>query len=309
MQCPNCNAPISEGDRFCEDCGTPLFANQTLPCPKCETGQLDGEGFCNSCGFRSGESSHARIVLTHSPQLAAASDPGLKHFPNQDAAAIAQDSTRVALVVCDGVSSSDRPERASQLAAATTCDALAQGHDLVDAIALAIEAVQQLPSRGDEDPASTTLVAALVQNSLVQLGWIGDSRAYWVSQGAADPGTSQCLTQDHSWANQMVASGQMTREAASQSTHAHAITHWIGADNREDSQPDLTTFEIPGPGWLVLCSDGLWNYLVHNQDLPQLIRAAPGPDATSITNHLVDFARARGGHDNITVAVYQIDSA
>ncbi|NJM48677.1 MAG: zinc ribbon domain-containing protein [Alkalinema sp. RU_4_3] len=133
MNCPNCSTAIAPDDRFCEECGTPVFNSDRPKCPKCATGSIDGEGFCESCGFRTGN--HARAILTQSAQLGAASDPGLKHFPNEDAAAIAQAETHKALVVCDGVSSSDRPERASTMAATTTCEALLQGKTMAEAIA------------------------------------------------------------------------------------------------------------------------------------------------------------------------------
>jgi PPM family protein phosphatase len=295
MNCPNCSTTITLGDRFCEECGTPVFVADQPSCPKCTKGTIDSEGFCESCGFRTGN--HARAILTQSPQLGAASDPGLKHFPNEDATAIALGETKSALVVCDGVSSSDRPERASTMAATTTCEALLQGRTMVEAFGEAIAQVQRIPHIPTEEPASTTMVAALVQNNAVTLGWLGDSRAYWV-QG----GKSQCLTQDHSWANEMVTSGKMTLAAAQQSANAHAITRWIGADN-DDTEPSMVTVPLEGAGHLVLCSDGLWNYLDNDDDLSKLIRAAPEPDATGVANHLVEFARSRGGHDNITVAV------
>jgi PPM family protein phosphatase len=296
MNCPNCTTTIASDDRFCEECGTPVFNADRPQCPKCKTGSIDGEGFCESCGFRTGN--HARAILTQSAQLGAASDPGLKHFPNEDAAAIAQVETHKALVVCDGVSSSDRPERASTMAATATCEALLQGKTMAEAIGLAIESVQRIPHISTEEPASTTLVAALVKENTATIGWLGDSRAYWVAGEQC-----QILTQDHSWANDMVTSGQMTQAAAQQSVNAHAITRWIGADN-DDTEPSMITVSLVGPGYLVLCSDGLWNYLTNDSDLPKLIRAAPDLEATTIANHLVEFARSRGGHDNITVAVY-----
>jgi PPM family protein phosphatase len=299
MQCPNCNTAILNGDRFCEECGTPVFVPDKNQCPKCAAGMIDREGFCQSCGFRAGEKKDARIVLTQNASLACASDPGLKHFPNEDGAAIATANHKQYLVVCDGVSSSDRPERASSLAATTACQALSEGKSMLEAIALATEAVQRIPTSNDRDPASTTLVSALVEGQNATIAWIGDSRAYWVANNL-----SQCLTQDHSWANDMVTSGKMTHSAALRSSNAHAITRWIGADNLEDTEPSMISFAMPSAGHLILCSDGLWNYLTNDSELPKLIRAAPQGDAEGIANHLVDFARSRGGHDNITVAVY-----
>jgi PPM family protein phosphatase len=58
-----------------------------------------------------------------------------------------------------------------------------------------------------------------------------------------------------------------------------------------------------GPGSLLLCSDGLWNYLPAAEDIA---RFCVGAEATAAANALVEFALQAGGQDNITVAVIPI---
>jgi serine/threonine protein phosphatase PrpC len=69
------------------------------------------------------------------------------------------------------------------------------------------------------------------------------------------------------------------------------------------------------PGWLVVCSDGLWNYCSDAATLGDLTRqqlAVAQNDPLSAAGALVDWANAQGGHDNVTVAlarVFESDSA
>jgi serine/threonine protein phosphatase PrpC len=95
------------------------------------------------------------------------------------------------------------------------------------AVAAALASVCEIPytSSANADPPSTTLVAAVVQDHTATIGWLGDSRAYWIS-----PQGSRQLTKDDSWLNDIVASGQMTEAEASKSDKAHAITRWLGVD-------------------------------------------------------------------------------
>jgi serine/threonine protein phosphatase PrpC len=241
--------------------------------------------------------------------LAGVSDPGLKHDRNEDYIALQtlNDDQHI-LVVCDGVSSSQTPELAAKAAVEATCQYLVTALPVAEeselamkgAIAAALKAVCAIPydQQDDADPPSTTIVAAIVQTTKITIGWLGDSRAYWI---AAD--TIQPLTQDDSWMNEMVASGKLSEAEARQSPHAHAINRWLGADARENATPSIATFTIPGSGSLLLCSDGLWNYTPTANQLAELVHRYAAPDAIVLSQRLVEYARSQGGRDNITVAI------
>jgi serine/threonine protein phosphatase PrpC len=61
-------------------------------------------------------------------------------------------------------------------------------------------------------------------------------------------------------------------------------------------------------GRLVLCSDGLWNYTPQAAEIAALLDALP-PETAPIAaaRSLADAALAAGGHDNITVAVLDVE--
>ncbi len=317
MNCPNCLIEILPTDRFCEECGTSLIADPpTNPtqsknkgCSKCGTVEIDADGYCVNCGFRNHDTEHDRFEVVLSPQLAGVCDRGLKHHHNEDFLAlntIENPATQI-LVVCDGVSSSQTPELASQTAAKTTCEFLSknltQGQTpeeaMQNAIAAALQAVSAIPyqSKVSADPPSTTLVAAIMQNQVATIGWLGDSRAYWIAS------ESKQLTIDDSWLNDMVSSGKMSEAEAMRSLKAHAITNWLGADVRDSAKPSIINFPIPSQGYLLLCTDGLWNYAPETSQILALIQQSGSNDTATISRYLVDFARSQGGHDNITVAV------
>ncbi|HEY6297462.1 MAG TPA: protein phosphatase 2C domain-containing protein, partial [Streptosporangiaceae bacterium] len=277
--CPTCGEPVGAADSFCESCGTELAPavvstaspGYTPECPVCSVdpsitpGPISPEGYCESCGRKvpSGRD-HAELDLG---LLAGVTDRGLRHSRNEDAMALATATTPVGqvaiAVVCDGVSSSPRPDEASLAAAQTAVRVLLtsarRGDDPAEsslaAVRSAHKALTTLSSSGQAP--SATYVSAVVSGGAVTLCWLGDSRAYWLPAGP--DGTAARLTIDDSVAEQLVARGAMAEAEALASPQAHVITSWLGADLAEP-EPHLSRFEPVGRGVVLVCSDGLWNY-------------------------------------------------
>ncbi|MET9529603.1 protein phosphatase 2C domain-containing protein [Streptomyces sp. NPDC006649] len=296
-------------------------AGGTKVCVACRTGRIDSDGYCENCGHaQPRERDHMEQELD---AVAAVSDRGLRHHRNEDAFAVASvglpdGSAATVAIVCDGVSSATRPDEASAAAAAGAHEALlaslpAGTHPqqaLHEAIVAASEAVNALaaepagarehdPHRHQNAPACT-LVASITVGGLLVVGWVGDSRVYWVPDDrTAHPSR---LTEDDSWAAQMVANGLMGEAQAYADERAHAITGWLGADAYE-LEPHTASFKPDRSGVVVVCSDGLWNYA---ESAEQMARIVP-PDAATRALHsaqvLVGHALDGGGHDNVTVAV------
>ena len=322
MQCPECSAEVPEDDLFCENCGLRLHAAKAEP-PAAEActcgaspGEVDEEGFCLQCGRRVRRPASDHIEQVVSAQFAAVCDRGVRHDRNEDRCGIVQIADGFGMVVCDGVSSSRRSEIASTTVAqgvtAALTTALATG-TLTDAEAVVRQAIaagqanllaRMAEAKAGDNPPSTTVVAAVVTAGKVTVGWVGDSRAYWIGQNAAS-----LLTRDHSWANAVVAAGEMTAEQAEASPQAHAITRWIGADAGENAAVEVIERALPGSGTLLLCTDGLWNYAPSPDVLLSVMQTAGAGDADAVTTarRLVEFATAKGGHDNITAIVLRME--
>ena len=282
-------------------------------------GAASDGGYCPSCGLRRPDGSER--VEADLGVIAGVSDRGRVHARNEDAMAIGYlaapgPDTTLAAVVCDGVSTVHDPERASRAAADTALDVLlaAQGPDdaqerVREAVAAAASAVAALAFEGDANAPSCTLVCALVRKPdgeppEVTVGWVGDSRAYWLAEEEA-PQPARLLTIDHSWAVQMVAAGLLDVDTAMADPQAHAITRWLGVDGVPD--PDVAVLHPVGPGALLLCSDGLWNYRPHPAGLSALalpVIGHGGPLEAAAT--LTAIALDAGGHDNITAVLIPI---
>jgi len=318
-QCPECAAPVAPDDRFCEACGRNLLVRRTpvggpdgsvaAQCA-CGSRDIDAEGFCEQCG-RSQPIGRERMEFVL-PTVAGVSDIGRRRQRNEDSMAFGCVHTRgVVAVVCDGVASSERAEQASQASVDAATDvlleALLEGTDperaTLTAVSYANEAAAVLarPEAPDVAP-SCTFVSAIVTEDGATVGWVGDSRAYWLAdQGNATP--SRRLTKDDTWAAQLVADGVLTEAEALTDRRAHILSRWLGADAGPVS-PHVITLRPEESGLLLLCSDGLWNYLPEVEDLTAVLPRGVPP--LEVARSLTATALAAGGHDNITAVVLQL---
>lgn len=244
-------------------------------------------------------------------EAATLTDLGLSRDRHEDAAEISRGENWGVVVVCDGVSASHRSDLASQLVVSTVRDRLSEPHRGEDAVGALHSAIRDAhraicDACAGGEAAGTTVVAAYVHGRRVSLGWVGDSRAYWLGAGG-----DALLTRDHSWLNDVLASGLLSPEEALASPYAHALTRCLGplegGDPLLHAEPDLLEFEAPGPGHLVLCTDGLWNYFPAPEDLRAIV-APLGDRATAamMARALVDAALVQGGQDNVTVGILAV---
>ena len=340
LSCPSCASPVAAGERFCEACGgdlglplpastasrqpdPPDVAAHGSACRECG-GEVAVEGYCTQCGARAA-SPRNHFTEQPAPWVGAVCDRGVRHTRNEDAVALAARAERgshAVLVVCDGVSSSTDSDVASLAAARAARDVLAasrsqgMGRDappaaatartLVAAAEAANGAVIAHTTSAPGNPASCTFVAAVVDGPLLVAGWVGDSRAYWLP----DTGDPLLLTIDDSFAAEQIAHG-VPRAVAESGPQAHAITRWLGID-APDPTPRTVSLDLEGAGWVMVCSDGLWNYCSEAGDMAALLTSmgrTSGNEPLRLAGALVDWANAQGGQDNITVALARVGPA
>ena len=288
-------------------------------------GQILDDGFCGTCGQKA-SSPRDHWSEKPAPWVGGVCDKGIVHTANEDAMALAAnvDGSLAVIVVCDGVTSAPNSDRAALAASRAACGYLtavpvpAAPHGSVaagisywsDALQAATTeansaAVGVAHTLGDPaEPPSCTYVAAVVAGNLITVAWCGDSRAYWLP----DTGEARQLTVDHSLGTELLASGKSRAEAEADPAF-HTITRWLGADS-VDHSPEFTSQSIDVPGWLLVCSDGLWNYASALGEMVTLLTdlsASAGSDPVPLAGALVDWANAAGGHDNITAALARCD--
>ncbi|WP_179199989.1 PP2C family serine/threonine-protein phosphatase [Streptomyces sp. NRRL B-24572] len=300
----------------------PASAPAASMCVACRAGRVDTDGYCENCGHaQPRERDHMERELAG---VAAVSDRGLRHHRNEDAFAVSSTtlpdgSPATLAIVCDGVSSATRPDEASAAAAeaagASLLAALPRGthpqqamHEAIVAAAEAVNSLAEEPGQGgsEHEPhrhrnaPACTIVGSVVAAGLLVVGWVGDSRAYWVPDDRSAPPAR--LTEDDSWAAQMVAAGLMNEAEAYADERAHAITGWLGADSYE-LDPHTAAFKPDRSGVVVVCTDGLWNYAEAAEDMARIVPADATDRLLGAAQVLVGHALDGGGHDNITVAL------
>lgn len=314
--CPSCGAEVAPEDGYCEECGADLLVRRSEPpaadpggCrnPQCANASY-ADGYCDLCGSPAPD---PRDRLERDLGIVAGvSDRGLRHTRNEDDMAFAVIGDRGAvptsvIVVCDGVSTSYKPETASATAALTAREhlvlALRRGEDAATATLGAFAEAHKAVSALSSDPAdpangrASTMVTVVAAEHELYVGWVGDARVYWLG---AEP---RRLTTDDSWAGRMIADGTLTEEEAFKSPLAHTILRWLGPGAPEDPA-NLAVFEPEGPGLVLACSDGLWNYVPDPANLAHLAAGGFGgllPTASALTA----VALEGGGHDNITAVL------
>ncbi|MFO0660085.1 MAG: protein phosphatase 2C domain-containing protein [Polyangiaceae bacterium] len=310
-------------------------------CSKC--GSIESEdGFCRECGHRvyllndstseppprffSSSDLLARVGIEQSEQseatIGAICDQGLASGHNEDAFAFAHGDKNGApwwaLVVCDGISSASYSDRCAKLASEAAKDLLVElvcTSDLSSsgssqAVLAAVQRAHAVScsiterQQGKDEP-GTTIVVALVHHQRLAVAWAGDSRAYWISKHAAEP-----LTKDHSWAVEAIESGEVTADEAMTNPLSHAITRCIGPletmSPSADIHASVVTRNLAGHGQLMLCSDGLWNYLKSNEELRDLLSPLSNRPPIERARALVAHALTCGGHDNVTVVIADV---
>ena len=322
--CPHCgNAEVVTGSRFCDGCGKPMPmpAAATAACG-CGSTSFDSEGFCQNCGVRQRTRRAQEDAISLGDGLAGATDVGRRHTRNDDAFAAAGPAGGGAgsiFVVCDGVSNSQAADigsaAAAKVALETLSAALAAGTDACAAVrgailqAHSVVCTVPLDRQGDVDPPASTIVTAVIRQGAgdrleAVVGWLGDSRVYWLSRSGG-----KLLTRDHSLANAMIDEGRGSEPLTG--SQAHAITKCLGSTDFGSPtpcpEPSVEVFDLPAEGWLLACTDGLWGYA---ETPASLVLAANGKlwtaPAADVCQQFIQFARMRGGVDNITAVLARL---
>jgi serine/threonine protein phosphatase PrpC len=299
-------------------------------CASCGTGSFE-DGYCNNCGAKAPDP-RDHFTEAPAPWVGGVCDIGRRHTRNEDAMALGASQRPLqfaALVVCDGVSNSTNSHVASLAAARAARDILddpvPRGMGLKDAVIGSLEGqlasavarareavVQATPDVADPNPPSCTFVAALVDEGAAVIGNVGDSRAYWLPDAAAS--APRQLSTDDSHAAERIREG-VARTEAETGPQAHAITRWLGVDSPDDLRPHTDHVDLAEDGWLLVCSDGLWNYCSDAAELRDLVASTvaslgdSGYDPVTLAQALTDFANSKGGADNITVALARVGAA
>ncbi len=141
----------------------------------------------------------------------------------------------------------------------------------------------------------TTISALLILGDYAITAQVGDSRVYRVEGESVEQ-----LTEDHTLIAWQLKQGLITPQEAARSPHRNVITRAVG--NREYVQVDTRRVPLAAGSRFLLCSDGLHGYL-READIPGIVKL--GGDAS--VRRFIQLANERGGKDNITAILVEID--
>lgn len=243
--------------------------------------------------------------------VAGLSDRGMKRERNEDAwSAPHQNLTPEQLatkgklyVVADGVGGNRAGDVASKMAAEIiqlrfydepSVDVPASLRAAIEAASMEIrrEAASQ-PARRDM---RTTVTAAVLRGDELTVANVGDSRTYLIRKA----GTHQ-LTKDHTWVQEQVQSGLISREDAKRHAYRNIITRSLGS--KQAPEIDMYQRNIEPGDWVLLCSDGLSNR-VSDREIGEIV--SQNWTAEAAAYELVELTKTRGAPDNVTAVLINV---
>ena len=228
-------------------------------------------------------------------------DVGRVRPANQDAFLV--DEQRNFFIVADGMGGHAGGEIASQLC----IERVSQFFDDLDnakkdplrsldraingaCMAIYVKALENPELKG----MGTTATALLVDRNKAFYAHVGDSRIYLLRAGYIFQ-----LSSDHSFVNEQLRAGLITKQEAAHHHLRNVITRSVGF--LEDEDVDCAEIKLEKGDYFILCSDGLHGK-VNETELAKIILE----DYPSSVSKLIDLANERGGEDNITAVIIQI---
>ncbi|MHB1154179.1 MAG: Stp1/IreP family PP2C-type Ser/Thr phosphatase [Eubacteriales bacterium] len=252
------------------------------------------------------------------------SDMGRKRSTNQDCfVAIELREDILLSVVCDGMGGAAGGNIAAETASKVfsgyiTDNTLRIEQDMFggsvkpDISAVLTEAASEanyaVYAMANENPEltgmGTTLISALICGNTAYIVNVGDSRLYTLTDSEIKK-----VTRDHSFVQYLVDMGQLTPEEAEKSPHRNIMTRAIGIDKTVESDIYTVTLSAGDIRYILLCSDGLTNYVTGEKIHTVLSSGSSEEDRTALEDKvtsLISLANKAGGGDNITALVVNV---
>ena len=257
---------------------------------------------------------------SHLP-FAVLSDPGLVRDHNEDNLAITAFAAASELipesllcVLCDGVGGHQAGETASRMAVDQITNYI-EGTDgsapliqMTSAIQSASDLVwQAAQASADLHGMASTAACAWIIGRRLFISTVGDSRIYLLKKGFI-----RQISVDHTWLQEALEAGLITREEAKGHPNAHVIKRFIGSENTPevdvrlnfgvDNQQNHQGMQLDGGDILFMCSDGISD-LIQETEISALLKSS---DLNAALEALKQMAYQRGAIDNLSMIAVKI---
>lgn len=240
-------------------------------------------------------------------QVGFKTDKGKKRGRNEDSLFVMPQED--IYIVADGVGGQNSGELASSMAVKSIAEYIKAKplHDILDEMELkgyfleCMKSVNQtIYKTAQHSPENagmaTTVVLLHLTNGNAYIVNVGDSRAYICRDGLISQ-----VTEDHTYVNELVKGGSITKEQAETHPQKNMITRALGGE--EKILPDFYRLETIKNDIIILCTDGLYGE-VSEEDICGM--AAASNSMSALSKSLVQSANVHGGNDNITVICLKI---
>lgn len=235
----------------------------------------------------------------------ARSDIGKIREMNQDNYYVSDPNDSVKLfIVADGMGGYKGGEIASKLAVDSTKNYIMNNFEaikkekenILDLIRNAIEYANMVvyeKSKEIEEYSGmgTTIDICIIYTGRVYIGHVGDSRVYRLRKDFF-----RKLTTDHSYVEQLLKEGNITKEEAYNHPKKNMLTKALGCT--AFVEPDVMVKGFQKDDILLMCSDGLTN-MIRENEIYEIIKNNP----ESACDKLINKANENGGLDNITAVI------
>lgn len=241
--------------------------------------------------------------------IAKATDVGKERQVNEDSMTVFDSPNGQILAVCDGMGGQAAGDVASQLAVSIIESILTDNtfDTPEEAIRRSVMAANQgVLNKTAQNPElegmGATCVMLVIKNGRVHCGWVGDSRIYYIANH-----TIRQISHDQSYIQQLLDSGQITKEEAFNHPQKNEIVNCIGLQGM--TAPETIAVPIvPEPGSIfLLCSDGL-SGMVDDAQIERVLSNSK-MSLQAKADRLVAMANEAGGLDNITVELVQFGTS
>ena len=236
----------------------------------------------------------------------AKTDKGKARDINEDFYYISEDISHIKLyILADGMGGYNGGEIASHLATLAAKNYILEKFDKIDhnnkenilelikeAMNEANQAVIDRAMENQElEQMGTTLEICLIYNNRAYIGHIGDSRIYRIRRGII-----RRITTDHSYVQELVEDGTITKEEALDHPKKNMLTKALGCGL--PVEPDIEFKNFLNGDVIVMCSDGLTN-MVSELEIYNIITEYP----EIAVDKLIEKANSFGGYDNVSVII------
>lgn len=237
------------------------------------------------------------------------SDVGCVRTNNEDAARFVRPSNSAIrlqkgflAIVADGMGGHAAGEIASQLAVETIAKTYYQREEVPEeslflAFTKANREIWQAASRNSRQRGmGTTCTTMAISDSRLFMAHVGDSRAYLFQNGQLFQ-----LSTDHTYVQTLVEQGVITPAEAEKHPERNVLTRAMGTHAKVEIDVVCLSQSFQENDRILLCTDGLYDYL-SNEEIAQFLLL---PQLSETAQQLVEYAKQRGGHDNITVILVE----